>query len=636
MVAALTGIQTDRLKEEQKRGISIELGFAYFDMPDEHRCGIVDVPGHEKFVKQMIAGATGIDLVLMVVAADEGVMQQTREHMDICKLLKLKTGAIVLTKTDLVDDEWMELVESDLADFVEGTFLEGAPIVRFSAVDTSTHEPLREAIHSLAKQAEANRSASNENDPLRMAVDRVFTMKGFGTVVTGTVGSGVVATGDSVQLLPSGHKAKVRGIQSHNNPVDNIGAGHRTAINLQGIEREAIHRGDVLTQANTLLATRMLDVDLQLLSHVPRSLETQAKVLVHVGTSQVNGTVVLLDRKSLEPGETASAQLRLDEYVVTMGGDHLVIRGFDVLPTYGKTLGGGTILHPVPRKRRSGQPEILDALEALRSGNPEQKISSAAQLAGQAGITLSELTQVTSLPTELVKSTLSTLETAESMFRYVQDALEHFVHHEPFNELLEKACTIIDEYHNRFAHRAGMQREELRTQIRANMPHRFFAAIMETLEARAKVTVSEQAVRRSGFEPMLSTQQLKIKDMIYKNFDAGRLEPPPPPDVANDVSNTLGASMSDIKEMTDLLVADGSLHRVSESLVFGGTHIQWLEKEVTAFLEKNGEITTPQFKEITGTSRKFTVPLAEYLDARKLTIRVKDIRKLRKKVTAGD
>ena len=359
---ALTGIDTDRLKEEKLRGITIELGFAHLELPNGDRLGIVDVPGHERFVKHMVAGATGIDLVALVIAADEGVMPQTREHMEICQLLRVKKGLVVLTKIDMVEDpDWIEMVQEDVAQFLKGTFLEGSPILPVSAVTGEGIPELKEALTRLVETVEA-RSAEG---PFRLSVDRVFTMKGFGTVVTGTSTAGKLHIGDPVMIYPPGHKTKVRGLQVHSQEVEEVLPGRRTAINLQSIERAIIQRGDVVATPGSLVATHMVDVYLDLLKSAPRPLKHRAKVRFHTGTAEHLGTVILLDREELLPAESAFVQIRLDHPVAALRGDRFVLRSYSPV----QTVGGGTILHPLPRKHKGhDKREAAVALKTLLDG----------------------------------------------------------------------------------------------------------------------------------------------------------------------------------------------------------------------------------------------------------------------------
>jgi selenocysteine-specific elongation factor len=543
-------------------------------------------------------------------------------------LLGISYGMVVLTKSDLVDEEWLELVESEVEDFVEGSFLEGAPILRFSAVEEPTRDVVIAGLNSLIDEMESHRGGVSAIErPLRLPIDRVFTMRGFGTVITGTVCSGSLKNGDVVTILPGGKSAKVRGIESHNVAVKEVSVGQRAAVNLQGVDKEAIHRGEVVAHAKSLTPSRMLDIDLQLLPHVPRALESQAKCLVHVGTAQVNGTVVLLDRDELEPGDTAPVQLRLDEYVVALGLDPIVIRGFDLLSTYGKTLGGGLIRHPVPSKHRRNKESVLKGFEALRSDDLAQKAEQAALMTGFQGITSPLLRQITCCSEAESLQTVKTLRDNGRLFEYVHDGVPFFVHSEPFSKLLQRAIDTLDDYHSKYPHRAGIPREELRSRVRAEMPQRYFAVLVSALELDNQVETHGHHISKKGFAPTLNDALTALRDRVLVRFIEAGLEPPSPTEVVAELADD--ATATDVKEVMDLMVASGALHRVSDSLVFAAEHIEWMIEQVTEYISKNGQMTTPQLKEITGTSRKYTVPLAEYLDAMKVTIRIKDVRKLR-------
>jgi selenocysteine-specific elongation factor len=630
LIGALTGTQTDRLKEEQERGISIELGFAYLDLPSGVRCGVVDVPGHERFVRQMIAGATGIDLVLLVVAADEGVMQQTREHLDICQLLGIQRGMIVLTKTDLVDSEWLELVESDAQDFVAGTFLENSPILRFSSKSTQAVDDARLAIEKLAQQCQVtHQERIGRNRPLRLPIDRVFSMQGFGTVVTGTITSGQLRVGDSVSVLPTGRRSKVRGIQSHGEAIDLVHAGQRAAINLQGLEKSHIHRGNILCHPDGIKATRMLDIDLHVLSHIPAPVTSQAKALVHVGTSHVTGTIVLLEGDEILPGETGLVQLRLDQFVMALGGERIILRGFDHMPSYGKTIGGGTVLHPLPTKHRRRQKTVLDSLHILKERDPLRMTERAVHLTGHVGLTLVDANQILCASPQPPEQALQELAKNQVVQTYVDDGVRRYVHTDFFRIMLERAKETVTNYHQQYPVRPGVPREELRSQIRQGLSPRYFVLLLETLAQEGAHEITEQHVRAKSFVPSLSAAQDSLRNILLKQYRSAGLQPQSTGDVIAEVSTSENARKHDVKEILDLMIAEGSIVRVQETLLFATEHVNAMEKNVVSYLKEHGEITTPKLKELTGTSRKFTVPLGEYLDAKRVTIRIDDVRKLR-------
>ena len=367
LIKALTGTDTDRLKEEKERGITIELGFAALDLPSGQHLGIVDVPGHEKFVKNMVAGATGIDIVVMVIAADEGVMPQTREHMEICTLLGVKHGMVAVTKIDMVDEEWLELALDDIRDFVRGTFLEDAPV---STVSSATQEGIPEFVKTLDELA-AKIPERPHSDLFRLPIDRVFTIKGFGTVITGTLISGRVQVGSTIMIYPSGITSKVRGIQVHNEGAEEARAGMRTAINFQGLEKEAISRGEVLSRPNALEASYMVDVSLHYLASNKKPIKNRTRVRFHTGTSEVLGNLIVLDRNEIPPGEDTVVQLRLDTPVALVKDDRFVIRSYSPI----STIGGGKVLNPIPLKHKRLRTDTVKDLKELGRREPEAIIS---------------------------------------------------------------------------------------------------------------------------------------------------------------------------------------------------------------------------------------------------------------------
>ncbi|RLC28530.1 MAG: selenocysteine-specific translation elongation factor, partial [Deltaproteobacteria bacterium] len=384
LIKALTGIDTDRLKEEKQRGITIELGFAHFELPGGQVIGIVDVPGHEKFVKNMVAGATGIDLVALVIAADEGVMPQTKEHLEICQLLDIRHGLVILTKIDMVDADWMELVREDVREYLSGTFLADAPVVEVSSVTGRGLPELTRTLETLAAEV----PEKDIGHIFRIPVDRVFTMKGFGTVITGTSISGRIQTGDEITIYPQGLNAKIRGLQVHNREVDRVRAGLRTAVNLQGVEKAVIRRGDVLATKEALRVTYMVDVRLDLLDSAPRKLKNRARVRFHSGTSEIMARVVLLDREELMPGESCFAQVRLDEPTAVLKDDRFVIRSYSPV----RTIGGGAVLNALPgRKKKRYSDAVMSQMNVLHTGGLSELIELFVSLGRFEGIEQGEL-----------------------------------------------------------------------------------------------------------------------------------------------------------------------------------------------------------------------------------------------------
>ncbi|HEX9080186.1 MAG TPA: selenocysteine-specific translation elongation factor, partial [Desulfuromonadaceae bacterium] len=401
LVKALTGIDTDRLKEEKERGITIELGFAHLELENGIQLGIVDVPGHERFIRSMVAGVGGMDLVVLVIAADEGIMPQTREHLEICQLLGVKKGLVALTKSDLVDNDWLDLVSEEVRDYLNGTFLEGASVIPVSSRTGAGLADLKEALAALAAVVPEKESEG----PFRLPVDRVFTITGFGTVVTGTLLSGGIAVGDEVEILPSGRTCRVRGIQTHGSKEERAVAGQRVAINLQGVEHSEVGRGDVVAPAHEFRTTRAVDARLDYLPSAPGELRHRATLRLHSATYEVPAQVILLDRDTLKPGETASVQLRLKAPVLLLPGDPFVVRAYSPQAT----VGGGRVLDPAPPRRRRRSDTAQALLTALNDGTDEEKVRLLVAEGLFSGISQEDIILRSGLPRKRVEAALTPL-----------------------------------------------------------------------------------------------------------------------------------------------------------------------------------------------------------------------------------
>ncbi|NUN12647.1 MAG: selenocysteine-specific translation elongation factor [Myxococcales bacterium] len=631
LATKLTGILTDRLKEEQERGISIELGFAYFDLPNGQRCGVIDVPGHERFVRQMIAGATGVDVVILVIAADEGVMPQTREHLDICRLLDVKNGLVALTKTDLVTEDWLSMVEDDVRGFVAGTFLENQPILHFSAYIPEVAEQFRSELVGYIQQKYPVSPDRNPSRPFKLSVDRAFSLKGFGTVVTGTTSAGRLATGDDVMLLPDGLPGRVRGIEVHGEPVDDVAGGTRTAINVLGLERAEVHRGEVLIRAGQLQATSMFDATLFVLSALDKPLPVRFKALVHTGTAQLSGTVVLLSGVEAEPGSETLAQVRLEQPTVLLPSERYVLRGFEVLKNHGKTIGGGRVLDPMPQKHRIRDKGVTVSLTKLRDGNLDQQITEFLFLGGVMGVTWTSLWRRVDVSREGLDSSLIRLVQSRAVVAF--DAEERsFVHRQHYDEMVGLAVKLIRSYHDKNPSRPGISREELRVRIRFELPPRLFGLLLDELQRSERVVLDADLVRLKGFAPKMSGTFGEIRQKVVGLFLAAHLEPPSPAEAAT----ALKVAESTVREALDMLTREGMIVRIRSDLFFEKSALDKLRDRLVIFLEQNGEITTAQFKDLTGTSRKYSIPLGEFFDNEKLTLRIGDnIRRLRRKVSVS-
>ncbi len=617
LIRALTGINTDRLKEEQTRGITIELGFASIDLPSGQHLGIVDVPGHEKFVKNMVAGATGIDLVAMVIAADEGVMPQTREHMEICSLLGIQFGIVVLTKIDMVEEEWLELVTEDIREFMSGTFLEDAPIC---PVSSTTGKGLPEFTAELDKLSK-NVTGRSSSGLFRLPVDRVFTMKGFGTVITGTLFSGKIDVGEQVVLYPSGTMSKVRGLQVHNQAVEQAIVGQRTAINFQGLEKTAINRGDVVARPGTLVPSYMVDVSLTYLSSNPKATKNRTKVRFHTGTSEVMGKLVLMDREKVQPGEETVAQIRLDEPVTVLKDDRYVLRSYSPV----RTIGGGRILTPVAKKHKGVDADTALEVEGLAEGDPTELADYHIRAAQYKGASLTELLVLTNVSEKKLDAALQPLLSSKSV-ACVDKTARVYVHREVLEKLEERTLDHLERYHKANPLKEGMPREELKSKVPPVVSDRLYHLMLNELVKKEALVLEGDLVRGKGHSVQLGTDQTDAREKILSAYRKGGFSPP----YFKDIAKSMGMEPARIKDVLMHLVNEKEVVKVKEELYFSSAAMLDIEKRLVDFLKKNGEIAMPQFKELTGTSRKYSVPLMEYFDTKHLTIRIGDVRRLRK------
>jgi len=612
LVRALTGVDTDRLAVEKQRGITTELGFAHLDL-DGRRVAVVDVPGHERFIRSMVAGATGLDLVLLVIAADEGVMPQTREHLDVCQLLGVRRGIVVVNKRDLVDDEWLALVDGELAAFVAGTFLASAPRIPVSARTGAGLDELRAEITS-AIAALPPRPASGV---FRLPIDRVFTLKGFGTVVTGTIASGEVAAGDEVNVLPRAMGARVRGLQVHGRAVDRARAGQRCAVNLVGVGTDDLARGDVLAHPGAAAPTHLLDVRLRHVTSARSPLPLRSKVLVHHGTVQVSATLVLVGERSLAPGAEAFAQLRIDREtpLAAAPGDRFIVRGFQPLAGHGTTLGGGEIVRVHAAKARAADHAAMVARFA--AARFADRLALEIQAAHAAAPTVADLVRRTAATPAEVGAALADLRASGQILRAGDGETATYVHAE-VAATLEQAILA----------RLELPREELRRKLPAALPARAFDALVEGLVARGILEAQGDALRRAtGGAPRPAPAASPLETELAARFAGWALEPPRPKELAA----ALGKPEPAVAGALTALTASGVVTKVKPDLYVATAVLVELEARLRAYLATHAEITPQAWKELTRTSRKYSIPLAEYFDAQKVTLRIGDLRRLRQK-----
>jgi selenocysteine-specific elongation factor len=615
LVKALTGVDTDRLKEEKERGITIELGFTFLDLPSKIRLGIIDVPGHERFVKHMVAGAWGIDLVALVIAADEGVMPQTREHLDICRLLRVKKGLVVLTKIDLLDRELLELVKEEVAEIIRDTFLENAPVLAVSSV---TGEGIPQLLSALDLLSQEIRERSSEG-LFRLPIDRVFTMRGFGTVVTGTMISGSLSLGETVQVLPSGLEGKVRNLQVYGRSVEKAVAGERAAVNLQGIETSALERGDVLIRPNTLSATQLIDAHLEYLPNAPRPLKHRTRQRFHVGTTLTNASVFLLDREELAPGQTGFVQLRLERPVVAFPQDRFVIRGSSAI----QTIGGGVILDGHPDKHKRFSSSVIADLSLLKDGTSEQALRQHIQHSGMGGITLEDLLNRVEMPPSDVQSIIGQMEGKGDLLFIDPEKLK-VIAREPYHALRGMVLAQLGEFHQRFPMKFGLSKEELRTKLPPEVDVKLFQILISELIQAKEVVLEKDKLRLSGHH-ISSVDEKGLAKRIEAAVLKGGLQPPSPKELSEEWSESEG----EVRAIFEHLVHEGVLVRIKNEIYFHHTPFESLREQLIAYLKSHQEITTPQFKEMTKASRKYVIPLIEYFDQIKLTLRLGEKRVLR-------
>jgi selenocysteine-specific elongation factor len=626
LVEALTGIDPDRLREEKEREMTIVLGFAWLTLPNGEPVGIVDVPGHKDFVKNMLAGVGGIDAVLLVIAADEGIMPQTREHLDILNLLQVNGGVIALTKVDLVDDpEWLELVTADVMEQVEGTPLENAPIVPVSA---RTGEGLTELVAEIEACLDDIPERSDRGRP-RLPIDRVFTVAGFGTVVTGTLTDGTLRVGQEVELVPSGRRARIRGLQTHKDKIDEAVPGSRVAINLTGIDKDEVLTGQVVTLPGWLRSTVLVDVQLHYLADAPQPLKHNAEVDFFSGTAEVPAHVRLLGIETLPPGGTGWAQLRLSRPVALVRGDRFILRWLS--PSV--TVGGGVVVDPSPgRRHRRFRPELIERLETLAHGTPEEIVLQT--LEALQPCEARELVKKLILPPEVVEDalnellaggqvlvlddlegTLAALDRPDASGRFLLSAFG-------WQEIAERMRAALSAYHRDHPLRRGMPREELRSRLQERLAHlggRLFNQVVALAARRGLVGQNEASVWLADHVVRLSPEQLTARDALLESLARSGYASPSVAECIDQVGEDVYAA----------LVEGGALVPLNEDVVYLSGTVAEMRQLVVDHIQREGSVTIAQVRDLLGASRKYALALMEYLDEQRVTRRVGDTRVLR-------
>ena len=617
LVRALTGIDCDRLGEEKRRGITIELGFAYADIPGGERMGIVDMPGHERFVRTMVAGAAGIDFVLLVIAADEGVMPQTREHLEICTLLGVRHGLVALTKTDMVDAEMLELARDDVSDFLKGTFLESAPIFPVSSMTGEGLDALREAIAEQSRREPKRRS-----DLFRLPVDRVFSLKGHGTVITGTLVSGAARVGDEVELMPSGKLSHIRSIQNHGQSLEEADAGHRISLNLHGLSVEDISRGDVISHVGAMRSSNRWIVELTCLESSPRALRHRKEVHFHHSARELYARLYFYDRDRLEPGQTALAEVHFSEPVSGVFADRCIVRSFSPL----RTVAGGSILHPLdssPRRNRIS-PEMQVRLLALPTVDDAERISTQLALAGMQGVSLAELSLLTDLSQKALDKHLQAMSGRGLAFCWDKDS-RSWISAQGFEGLSLKALEAADTFHKKSPLQQGMAKGVILGGVGSTVPAKLAHYVLERLLRSGKLVAEGELVRLPGHKVSLANDQQALKDALLKAHLATPMMPPNHTELFAELNITLKQALPIFK----LLVQEGTLVKIREDLYYLSTSMEEIRTKVREWFASHEEISPGDFRDITGISRKNGVALLEHLDKEQMTMRVGEKRVLR-------
>lgn len=606
LIKALTGRETDNLKEEKQRGISINLGFTYFDLPSKKRVGIVDVPGHEKFIKNMLAGACGIDIVLLVIAADEGVMPQTIEHLDILNYLDVKKGIIVLTKCDLVDEEFIELVKDDVREKTKGLFIEGAPIVEVDSVSRRGLDELVQKIDEISEDIEEKKTDA----PSRMSIDRVFSLKGFGTIVTGTLIEGKISVDDEMTIYPSEKKVKVRNLQVHGCDVKTAYAGQRTAINLSNIKVSEIQRGDVIAQTGSVEESMMIDVNISLVEHCKKSLKHWDRIRIFHGTKQILCRIVPLNEDEIQYGESGYAQLRLEEKIVAKKGDRFIIRSYSPMDT----IGGGVIIDTAPKKHKIYDESVIEALKIKEKGELKDILEEYLKLNLSNYITLKELVSYTGEKEEYVKEGLNALIDENKVFC----VNKYYLHISHYQKLKERVIDILTKYHKQYRLRNGILKEELRSKVDNSLKVKDMDVILNKMVEEKDIKVQDNLVSNYDFEVKFNQKQLSIKKEIEEKSRKNGLNSLMTKD---DICN----KNKFYEEVLEALTGE-TIQKLDDAYYIDKKVYENVKKDLLEYLNKNKEITVAQFRDITKSNRKISIVMLEHFDRNRITKRVEDKR----------
>ena len=607
LIKALTGRNTDRWEEEQRRGITIDLGFTYFDLKNGDRVGIIDVPGHEKFINNMVAGVVGMDLVLLVVAADEGIMPQTREHMDILGLLGIKKSILVINKCDLVDEEWLELVEEEIQEELEGTFLEGAPVVKVSAATGQGLDELTDTIQQLMSDEVV---AKDTQTIPRLPIDRAFTLSGFGTIITGTLISGTITREDVLEMYPIGKECKIRNIQVHGQNQDKCYAGQRVAINLSNVKKKEIRRGCVLAPKNSMKNTDLLDVKLKVLEDSMRILTNHERLHLYTGTSEILCRAVLLDKEQIGPGEEGLVQLRLEEEIAVKRGDRFVVRFNSPM----ETIGGGIVLEPNPVRKKRFDAQAIEELKKKESGSLGDVMELQIKEHGDTMITLAELAKVMAHSVDELKEYLEELEESGTIFVFPMKKDTYLWHRDSEFAVRQKIEETLQKYHSEHPYRYGMKKAEIHNTFLKKIKPNIFDAYIERMTGENVYGRREEYLSLPGYEVPKDAMYLQTEKLIEDTFEKAGY------DFVRFSEIDFGKIPRQTAEDVVLMMIDeGKVLRINEEM-FTMKHLMDEAKEkIQNHLKEENLITIAQVRDMFSTSRKSAKPILEYMDSIKVT-----------------
>jgi len=613
LVKNLTGKDTDWLKEEKERGMTIDLGFAF--LGDD--ITIIDVPGHEKFIRNMVAGVSTIDLVLFVIAADDGVMPQTREHLDILRLLQISQGIVVITKVDLVDSDWLELIIEDVKNLVRNTFLEDASIVTVSNETGKGIDQLKSLILKMIK----NTPDRLDKGIFRMPIDRIFTIKGFGTIVAGTVLSGRLSVDQTVELLPHRKKLRVRGLQIHEHDRENVKIGDRAAVNLVGIEKDAIHRGDVLAEPDFFHPSRFFDAKFYLLKSAPRSLKHNDRIRLHIGTNEVIGRVSVLDKEEIYPGDGAYVQLRMEKAVVADIRDRFVVRTYSPLVT----IGGGIILDIQPKRHKRFSEKELERIKIFETNDPEKIIEQILIQNGFEFISIEEIAKRAVFKPDAVHRFIQALMKKEKCISHQEKGQQYFIHEKYYAEIKKKILHFLQEYHRTNPTRRGVSRNNLKVELRIKNSLLFNAMLDELLKS-GMIVIQDNWIASADHKIQVSNEQKNLMEKIVSHyFEEGFTTSNP-----DQVSEKLALSVQKVNEIISILLEKGDLIKIDEGIFIHRNRILEAQEKLISFFNNHKTLTVGEFRQILNTSRKYAVPLLNYFDSLGLTVRQHDVRVMNK------